>query len=121
GRGSRLSERRSPRTPPTPEMLSPSPPPALESPIAAPKRDHDEWLVRRDGCAGGVVLWRDRTDRRGATSENPQLRPQHQPAAPARPSLTFFADYPLRGESLAGAASPWEGGRDCSTSRALRA
>src|SRR5690606_32445478 len=44
------------------------------SPIAAPKRDHDEWLVRRDGCAPGVVPGRDRADRWGATCYDPQLR-----------------------------------------------
>jgi hypothetical protein len=44
-------------------------------------------VAGEDGCASGVAPGRDRTDRPGATSEDSQLRSQHQPAALAR-SLT---------------------------------
>src|SRR5690606_24086462 len=60
--------------------------------------------------AGGVVLWRGRADRRGATRYDPQLRPPHQPAAPARRSLTNCG-LPAPRQGLAGAASRGSGGR----------
>src|SRR5690606_4234536 len=63
-----------------------------------------------DGCAPGVVPGRDRTDRRGATSENPQLRPPHQPAAPARLSLTFLRTARFEAKASPGPLSSWEGG-----------
>src|SRR5690606_25032866 len=81
--------------------------------IAAPKRDHDEWLVRRDGCALGVVPGRDRADRRGATRGGPTRR-----TAEAEPH--HIADYPLRGDSLAGAASPWAKRRTMQSSPGAR-
>jgi hypothetical protein len=70
--------------------------PASSTSVKLPPSPHRSEIMTSgwcggDGCASGVVPVRDRTDRRGASGCDPQLRFfRHQPAAPARRSLTLL-------------------------------
>src|SRR5690606_17210234 len=93
------------------ENLIPAPPTCGR----IPPSPHPSEIMTSGWCGGAGGPWEASRGGAGGAGGGRRATIRHfaLPAPPRRPGEAepqLFADYPLRGDSLAGAASPWGGG-----------